>query len=135
WLGCEDALEAVVNPVFDARDTSYGTRLAVAAVAKALLVATATAPESPAFALGLRLLSRLGAQAGVIDLPSLYPNLPRGAEHAIVKALDAWLDVDESHERYAGIYRVWHALGRRAWNVDLLADRLERCIWKGNKNT
>lgn len=135
WIACEDALEAVVNPVFDARDTSFGTRLAVAAVAKALLVATATAPKSPAFALGLRLLSRLAGQAGVIDLPPLYPNLPRGAEHAIVKALDGWLDLDERHERYTGIYRVWHALGRRAWNVEVLADRLERCIWKGNKNT
>lgn len=134
FRGCEAALEAAIAPIFDARDTSYATRQAAAAIARRLLVDTASTPHLPQFALGLRILSRLAGQGGVVDLPPLHRGLPRGAEHAIVKVLLPWLEAEQQRDRQAEIYRVWHSLGRRAWNVEALEQLLVRAVWNGPKN-
>lgn len=134
FCGCEAELEAVVAPIFDARDTSYTTRLAAAAIARRLLVDNASTPQLPQFALGLRILSRLAGQGGVLDLPVLHRGLPRGAEHAIVKVLLPWLEAEQQRDRQAEIYRVWQSLGHRAWNVEALGELLARAVWNGPKN-
>jgi len=128
-----DALDAVVAPVFDARDTSYGTRHHVASLAKGLIVANATTPGSPMFELGVSLLSRLAGHDGTLDLPMLAPNLPRGAERAIVEALMPWLRADEKRQHEQGIFRLWMSLGKRAWEVDELGALVEHVIWHGHK--
>lgn len=128
------ALDAVVSPIFDARDTSYATRNAAATIAKRLMIANATAPRSPMFELGVSLLSRLAGQGGTLDLPVLHPNLPRGAEGPIVEALMPWLEADGARQRVLGITRLWVALGRRAWEVPSLQRLVERLIWEGRKD-
>ncbi len=130
-----EALDAVVAPVFDARDTSYGTRAAVATLAKNLIMAQATTPTSPMFDLGVSLLSRLAGQAGTLDLPQLDRNLPRGAEHPIVDALMPWLEADQKRQREQGIYRLWTALGKRAWEVASLGELIGQMIWHGQKSS
>ncbi len=130
-----DALDAVVAPVFEARDTSYGTRAAVAALAKNLIMAQATTPTSAMFDLGVSLLSRLAGQAGTLDLPLLYRNLPRGAEQPIVDALMPWLEADQKRQREQGISRLWTALGKRAWEVASLGGLIEQMIWHGHKSS
>lgn len=130
-----EALDAVVSPVFEARDTSYGTRAAVATLAKNLIMARATTPTSPMFDLGVSLLSRLAGQAGTLDLPLLYRNLPRGAEQPIVDALMPWLAADQKRQREQGIFRLWTALGKRAWEVASLGDLIEQMIWHGQKSS
>jgi hypothetical protein len=129
-----DALERVIAPIFDARDTSWGTRHAVATLAKRIMTAQATTPRSPMFAYAVDLLSRLAGQAGTIDLPLLYANLPRGGEHGIIAALVPWLEADRRRQLEHGTFRLWHALGKRAWNVPVLADLVERIMWKGHKS-
>ncbi|MCA9707652.1 MAG: hypothetical protein KDK70_17515, partial [Myxococcales bacterium] len=129
-----DALDAVVAPIFDARDTSYATRHAAASLAKRLMTAHATAPRSPMFELGVSLLSRLAGQGGTLDLPPLHDNLPRGAEQAIVDALMPWLRADSKRQREQGIFRLWQALGKRAWRVSSLGALMERLVWEGHHN-
>ncbi|MCA9649722.1 MAG: HEAT repeat domain-containing protein [Myxococcales bacterium] len=133
-LDDREALDAVVAPIFDARDTSYATRQAAALIAKRLMIANATAPSSPMFELGVSLLARLAGQGGTLDLPSLHPNLPRGAEQAIVDALMPWLEADGARQRVQGITRLWMALGKRAWEVPSLQELVERLIWEGRKD-
>lgn len=127
-------LEAVVSPIFEARDTSYPTRRHAARVAHALLVSRATEPTSPMFALGLSLLERLAGQRGTPDLPQLDTNLPRGAERRIVDALRPWLDAARSRQEDQHVFRVWSALGKRAWRVDDLAELVAGIIWRGHKS-
>jgi hypothetical protein len=129
-----EALEAVVGPIFEARDTSHATRQHAARIAHALLVSRATEPRSAMFALGLGLLERLAGQRGTPDLPRLDRNLPRGAEAAIVAALRPWLDAARSRQQDQHLFRLWTALGKRAWRVDKLAALVGDTIWHGHKN-
>lgn len=130
-----EALDAVIAPIFDARDTSYGTRHAAARIGHALLVSRATEPDSEIFALGLSLLERLAGQQGTPDLPQLDRNLPRGAEQAIFEALSPWLEAARSRQQESHIFRVWSALGERAWRVDALGELVAKIIWKGSKSS
>jgi hypothetical protein len=129
-----DALDAVVQPIFEARDTSHATRQHAARIAHALLVSRATEPGSPMFGLGLSLLERLAGHQGTPDLPRLDRNLPRGAEQAIVGALLPWLEAARSRQQDQHVFRVWSALGKRAWRVEELAILIVEILWHGNKN-
>lgn len=128
------ALDDVIAPIFDARDTSYATRGRAAQIAHRLMIARAREPRSPMFALGLSILERLAGQAGTPDLPRLDRNLPRGAELAIVEALLPWVQAASQRQQDHHVYGVWTALGKRAWRVPALAELLERTLWHGHKN-
>lgn len=129
-----EALDAVIRPIFEARDTSYATRSHAARIAHALLVSRATEPASPMFALGLDVLERLAGHAGVPDLPRLDRNLPRGAERAIVLALRPWVEAARARQQTQHLLRLWAALGKRAWRVPELAELVADAIWHANKN-
>jgi hypothetical protein len=106
------ALDAVLSPIFEARDTSWTTRQHVARVAHQLLSSRATEPTSPMFRLGLDLLERLAGHAGTPDLPRLDRNLPRGAERAIVAALGPWLEAARSRQQDRHLLRLWVGAGQ-----------------------
>lgn len=128
------ALDLVLSPIFDARDTSWATRQKTAQVAHNLLIAHARTPGSAAFALGLSLLERLAGQQGTPDLPRLDRNLPRGAEQAIVAALMPWVRAAQSRQQDTHAFRLWAALGKRAWRVPELSTLLANIIWHGHKS-
>lgn len=128
------ALDAVIHPIFEARDTSFGTRQQAARIAHRLLVSRATEPKSPMFALGLSLLERLAGHKGTPDLPRLDRNLPRGAEQAIVKALWPWMEAARSRQQHDHVFCVWRSLGKRAWRVDAFAELIADTLWNGHKN-
>lgn len=127
------ALEGVIAPLFDARDTSHSTRAYAARIAQRLMVAHAADPSSPHFAYALGLLERLAGQRGTPDLPDLSRNLPRGAELRIVETLLPWLGAAEQRQQSHHLFRVWHALGKRAWTIPALAKLLAEGIWHGPK--
>lgn len=128
------ALDSVIAPIFDARDTSYATRGRAAQIAHRLMITRATDPRSPMFALGLSILERLAGQAGTPDLPRLDRNLPRGAELAIVEALLPWAQAAQKRQQEHHVFRLWAALGKRAWRVPALAQLMHEVLWKGHKN-
>src|SRR4029078_12401544 len=127
------ALDLVLSPVFEARDTSWATRQQVSRVAHNLLISHALTPTSSAFALGLSLLERLAGQQGTPDLPRLDKNLPRGAERAIFMALGPWLEHARSRQQDQHLFRLWTALGKRAWRVPELCALVGDTIWHGHK--
>lgn len=129
------ALDAVLSPIFDARDTSYMTRAHASRIAHRLLVENAARPSSPMLRLGLSLLERLAGHAGTMDLPLLAHHLPRGAEHAIAETLLPWVDATQKRNEVGVLFALWRALGKRAWNVPELSQRIERAIWKGPKGS
>ncbi|PRQ04988.1 hypothetical protein [Enhygromyxa salina] len=127
------ALDAVLAPIFEARDTSWATRQKAARVAQRLLCAHATEPGSPLFSLGVSILERLAGHGGTLDLPRLDHNLPRGAERAIVAVLMPWIEAAAKREQETHLVRLWTALGKRAWRVPELGAALGELIWHGHK--
>jgi hypothetical protein len=128
------ALDAVIAPIFEARDTSYLTRNHASRIAHQLMIANAADPSSPMFALGLRILERLAGQGGTIDLPALSPNLPRGSEHRIVAVLLPWLEGANERQRFGHVARVVHSLGKRSHGIAALDALVERAVWHGAKS-
>jgi hypothetical protein len=128
------AIEAVVAPIFDARDTSWETRRAAAGIGHALLVAHATSPKSPMFAMGLTLLERLAGHQGTPDLPRLDKNLPRGAEVAIVEVLRPWLEAARTRQQAQHVFAVCSCLGKRAHGLARLDGLVADILWNGHKN-
>lgn len=128
------ALDAVIAPIFEARDTSWATRQQAARIAHNLLISRATDPSSPLFRLGIDLLERLAGQAGTPDLPRLDRNLPRGAERAIVVALRPWIEAARARQQDQHLFRLWSALGKRAWRVPELGALVSDAIWHGHQN-
>jgi hypothetical protein len=128
------ALDLVISPIFDARDTSWATRQKTAQLAHNLLIAHARVPTSAPFALGLSLLERLAGQQGTPDLPRLDRNLPRGAEQAIVAALLPWVRAAQTRQEDLHAFRLWAALGKRAWRVPELSTLIANIIWHGRKS-
>ncbi len=127
------ALDLVVAPIFEARDTSYGTRMFVTTLAHRLMVARATKPDSAMFGFAISLLERLAGQAGTPSLPNLATNLPRGAERAIVDALLPWAVAAGERGQENHLTGLWSSLGKRAWTVPALDERIHDRIWHGKK--
>jgi hypothetical protein len=119
------SLEALVTYVVEARDTSRGTQSALQELAFKLLRAHATTPETPLFRFALDTLKRLAGQSGTLALPSLEHDLPRGAEHHLFAALLPMIRAASQRESHSLILTLTQALGRRAWNVDMLQALLE----------
>ncbi|QRK08959.1 hypothetical protein JQX13_01950 [Archangium violaceum] len=119
------ALESLVTYVVEARDTSRGTQMALQELAFRLIRAHATAPEGPLFRFALDTLKRLAGQSGTLVLPPLEHNLPRGAEHHLFATLLPMIRSASQRESYGLILTLTQALGRRAWNVDMLQALLE----------
>ncbi|MFE8595902.1 hypothetical protein [Archangium violaceum] len=119
------SLESLVTYVVEARDTSRGTQMALQELAFRLIRTQATAPESPLFRFALDTLKRLAGQSGTLVLPSLERNLPRGTEHHLFAALLPMIRSAAQRESHGLILTLTQALGRRAWNVDMLQAMLE----------
>lgn len=119
------ALQSLVTYVVEARDTSRGTQSTLQDLAFRLIRAHATTPESPLFRFALDTLKRLAGQSETLQLPSLERDLPRGAEHHLFAALQPMIRSAGKRESYGLILTLTQALGRRAWNVDMLQALLE----------
>ena len=119
------ALESLVTYVVEARDTSRGTQSALQELAFRLLRAHAPTPESPLFRFALGTLRRLAGQSGTLALPPLEKDLPRGTEHHLFAALLPLIRAANQRESHALLLTLTQALGRRAWNVDMLQAMLE----------
>lgn len=127
------ALDLVIAPLFDARDTSHLTRNYAAQIAHRLMTTHATTPSSAMFGYALSVLERLAGQSGTPALPRLDRNLPRGAELAIVAALLPWIEAAKQRQQDHHVFALWNALGKRAWQVPALAKLLADMIWHGHK--
>jgi hypothetical protein len=119
------AIDALVDHVVKARDTSAATRGRLQAIARKLLQAGAASPDGARFRSGLATLVRLAGQAGTLALPSLERGLPRGAEHRIVAALAPMIRAANERESHGLVLGVARALGKRAHDVAPLQDLLE----------
>ncbi|MFY0573637.1 hypothetical protein ACN28S_04040 [Cystobacter fuscus] len=118
------ALESLVTYAVEARDTSLGTHHALQALALRLLRQYATAPDQPLFRFALETVKRLAARAGSLHLPSLERDLPRGAEHHLFAALLPLIRAANQRESHGMTLALARALGRRAWNLDMLQTQL-----------
>jgi hypothetical protein len=118
-------LEALVTYVVEARDTSRGTQSSLQELSFRLLRAHAPTPEAPLFRFALATLRRLAGQSGTLALPPLEKDLPRGTEHHLFAALLPHIRAASQRESHALLLTLTQALGRRAWNVDMLQAMLE----------
>lgn len=119
------ALEAQVTWATEARDASRATHASLQSLAIRLLRAHAARPEAPQFSFALWTLKRLAGQSGMLQLPDLERDLPRGAEHHLVAALLPLIRAANARESHQLVLSLTTALGRRAWGVDLLQALLE----------
>ncbi|ATB36666.1 hypothetical protein CYFUS_002081 [Cystobacter fuscus] len=118
------ALESLVTYAVEAQDTSLGTHNALQALALRLLRQYATAPDHPLFRFALETVKRLAVRAGALHLPSLERDLPRGAEHHLFAALLPLIRAANERESHGMTLTLARALGRRAWNLDMLQTHL-----------
>ncbi|WP_224365952.1 hypothetical protein [Hyalangium versicolor] len=119
------SLKELVTYVVEARDSSSTTRAALQRLAFRLMQGHATEPEGPLFQFALETLKRLAGQSGTLSLPRLEQDLPRGAEFRIVSTLLPMIRSAAERDNHVLTLSLAQALGRRAWNVDLLQAMLE----------
>ncbi|MDY7229275.1 hypothetical protein [Hyalangium rubrum] len=119
------SLTELVICVVEARDSSHSTRAALQQLAFRLMQGHATEPQGPLFQFALDTLKRLAGQSGTLALPSLEKNLPRGAELSIVSTLLPMIRSAAARDSHFLAITLAQALGRRAWNADLLQAVLE----------
>lgn len=119
------ALSELVGFVVEARDSSPSTRAALQRLAFRLMQGHAEAPDGPLFQFALGTLKRLAGQSGSLSLPPLERDLPRGAELRIVAALLPMIRAATERDSHTLVLALAQALGRRAWNVDMLQALLE----------
>ncbi len=123
-----EPLTAMVRFTLEARDTSYGTRAAMQALAFKLLKLHAAAPEHPLFGFALETIGALAGESFVIYMPPLHDGLPKGAEHRICEVLLPWLKASGAREFHDNAIRLARALDRRAWHVEPLQALLEAAL-------
>ncbi len=85
----------------------------------------ANEPDGPLFQFALETLKRLAGQSGTLSLPPLERDLPRGAEFRIVATLLPMIRAAAERDSHTLVITLAQALGRRAWNVDMLQALLE----------
>ncbi|KFE67647.1 hypothetical protein [Hyalangium minutum] len=119
------SLTELVGFVVEARDSSPTTRAALQRLAFRLMQGHAHEPQGPLFQFALETLKRLAGQSGSLSLPSLERDLPRGAEHRIVATLLPMIRAAAERDSHHLLLALAQALGRRAWNVDMLQALLE----------
>jgi hypothetical protein len=119
------SLTELVGFVVEARDSSPTTRAALQRLAFRLMRGHAEEPNGPLFQFALDTLKRLAGQQGNLALPPLERDLPRGAELRIVATLLPMIRAADERDSHALILTLAQALGRRAWNVDMLQALLE----------
>ncbi|MFL5348536.1 MAG: hypothetical protein ACJ8AT_27385 [Hyalangium sp.] len=119
------SLTELVICVVEARDSSPTTRAALQRLAFRLMQGHATEPDGPLFQFALDTLKRLAGQRGTLSLPPLERDLPRGAEFRIVSTLLPMIRAAAERDSHILTIALAQALGRRAWNVDMLQALLE----------
>jgi hypothetical protein len=119
------SLTELVVCVVEARDSSPTTRAALQRLAFRLIQGHANEPDGPLFQFAIATLKRLAGQSGSLALPSLEHNLPRGAELRITSALLPMIRSAAERDSHSLAITLAQALGRRAWNVDMLQALLE----------
>jgi hypothetical protein len=119
------SLTELVSCVVEARDSSPTTRAALQRLAFRLMKGHAAEPDGPLFQFALATLKRLAGQAGNLALPPLERDLPRGAELHLVSTLLPMIRAAGERDSHALVITLAQALGRRAWNVDMLQALLE----------
>lgn len=119
------SLTELVVCVVEARDSSPTTRAALQRLAFRLMRGHADAPNGPLFQFALDTLKRLAGQRGTLALPPLERDLPRGAELRIVSTLLPMIRAATERDSHSLVLALAQALGRRAWNVDMLQALLE----------
>jgi hypothetical protein len=119
------SLTELVVSVVEARDSSPTTRAALQRLAFRLMRGHALEPDGLLFQFALDTLKRLAGQKGNLALPPLERDLPRGAELRIVSTLLPMIRAANERDSHALVLTLAQALGRRAWNVDMLQALLE----------
>ncbi|QDG49362.1 hypothetical protein FIV42_01010 [Persicimonas caeni] len=120
-----ELLFSVIAYAFDARDTSWQTRTPIRDLSVRLLQANATRPQGQIFALALDLIEQLAKQSGYLWV-DLEHRLPRGAEEPLIEVLEKPLRDSVEREEYSLLFLFARALGRRAWNSEVIQSLLEK---------
>lgn len=120
-----DDLFRLLGYAFDARDTSWQTRACIEKLSISLLQAHATRPNSQLFSVALNLIKALAKQSTHLWL-ELEHRLPRGAEKPLIDALEPHLRDATQREDYALLFLFARALGRRAWDAEIIQSLLKR---------
>jgi hypothetical protein len=118
-------LEALVRDTQEARDASEVTLAALQHLAEELVRAHVTEHRSPLFQFALKLLERRLTGQDEESGHLRFDDLPHGAEHHLVAALLPRIRAAGFQERCLLVLNLCEALGRRAWNVDMLQALLE----------
>lgn len=135
-----DALLRLVVDAVEARDGSRATRdalrrLACRVLARQVAEAAGDADVTALLDWSLLALEHLAGSNGSLPLGRLDRVLRRGQEHAVYQAIEPWIDRGLQRADHRLALELARALGRRAWAVGPLQERLEQAIWNGTTAT
>ncbi|GGV08359.1 hypothetical protein GCM10010182_29620 [Actinomadura cremea] len=122
------AVGRFARDALDARDCSWTTRQELARLAVSFTRQGAVRDDGDLTVFGIGLLQRVVGHSGHGRLPRLDHVLRRGQEHRLVEHLAPLLDRGARGDDHSLTLTLVRALGRRAHNVPLLQDALERAI-------
>ncbi len=120
-----EPLFSLIAHAFSARDTSWETRAHIREFAVRLIQAHAIRPHGELFGVALDLIEQLAKQSRSLWI-ELEDRLPPGAEEPLVAALDRPLRQSVRREEYSLLFLFARALGRRAWEAELIQLLLEK---------
>ncbi|MFI0444198.1 hypothetical protein [Actinomadura sp. 6N118] len=116
----------LTEEALNARDCSYATRDAIARLARLICRQGAMRGDESLVAEGLELFGKLTDHLGDAAFGQLDTVLPHGAEHGLVRVLAAQLSEAQRRGDHGLALRLTRSLRRRAHDVPLLQDALEK---------
>jgi hypothetical protein len=127
--GSAPGLTALTTDAVDARDASIATTSALVTLATATLQHHVDVPELREWA--LLTIDLVSTGATVPPLHRFDRVLRRGQEAMVFARLRGWIEAAVARGRYAPLFAVTHALGKRAWHVPELQALLGRATGAG----
>ncbi|MFG2005393.1 hypothetical protein ACGFNU_40225 [Spirillospora sp. NPDC048911] len=118
------AFARLADDALNARDCSYDTRAAIAALARVLC----RQGNEALVAAGLELFGKLTDHQGEAGFGRLDMMLPRGAEHDLVRGLAARMAESQRRGDHGLPLTLARSLGRRGHDVPRLQDALEKAV-------
>ncbi|MFK4086296.1 hypothetical protein ACI2LF_19460 [Kribbella sp. NPDC020789] len=130
-----EPLEELLTDALEARDTSFGTRHALAEVALTAIKQGAVRNQPALLAWGLQAHARITGNQGTFMLYGVIDGLPRGKELAVYDVLRRYVDDAVARNEFRLPFAIARAFDRRGWTIDHLQDALEKGVWSNQENT
>ncbi|MBB4744956.1 hypothetical protein BJY16_008415 [Actinoplanes octamycinicus] len=129
--GCAAALTTITTDAVEARDASAATSSALSRLATETLQRHVDVPELREWA--LLTIDLVSTASKVPTLRRFDQVLRRGQETMVVDRLRPWVRANLDRARYAPLFALTEALGKRAWRVPELQDMLREAAGPGTK--